>query len=93
METFDFISSIGWRFAFRLLQKQISGISNKMFTQTVELEKDGLISRKVFPVVPRIQIKRERKIARSYFLRSLDTCEAAHENAQRHRQLSCHGRR
>jgi DNA-binding HxlR family transcriptional regulator len=32
-----------------LLQKQISGISNKMFTQTVrELEKDGLISRKVF---------------------------------------------
>lgn len=36
-----------------ILQKKISGISNKMFTQTVrELEKDGLISRKVFPVVP-----------------------------------------
>ncbi len=36
-----------------VLQKKISGISNKMFTQTVrELEKDGLISRKVFPVVP-----------------------------------------
>jgi DNA-binding HxlR family transcriptional regulator len=35
-----------------LLQKKISGISNKMFTQTVrELEKDGLISRKIFPVV------------------------------------------
>jgi DNA-binding HxlR family transcriptional regulator len=36
-----------------MLQKHISGISNKMFTQTVrELEKDGLITRKVFPVVP-----------------------------------------
>jgi DNA-binding HxlR family transcriptional regulator len=35
------------------LQKQIPSISNKMFTQTVrELEKDGLIYRKVFPVVP-----------------------------------------
>ncbi|SDW33106.1 winged helix-turn-helix transcriptional regulator [Flavobacterium degerlachei] len=36
-----------------MLQKHILGISNKMFTQTVrELEKDGLITRKVFPVVP-----------------------------------------
>ncbi|WP_405377995.1 winged helix-turn-helix transcriptional regulator [Nonlabens sp. Asnod3-A02] len=36
-----------------VLQKHIPGISNKMFTQTVrELEKDGLISRKVYPVVP-----------------------------------------
>ena len=36
-----------------ILQKKIAGISNKMFTQTVrELEKDGLIFRKVFPVVP-----------------------------------------
>lgn len=36
-----------------ILQKKIPGISNKMFTQTVrELEKDGLVSRKVFPVVP-----------------------------------------
>jgi DNA-binding HxlR family transcriptional regulator len=36
-----------------ILQKKIPGISNKMFTQTVrDLEKDGLISRKVFPVVP-----------------------------------------
>ena len=36
-----------------ILQKKISGISNKMFTQTVrELEKDGLITRTVFPVVP-----------------------------------------
>ena len=36
-----------------ILQKKIPGISNKMFTQTVrDLEKDGLISRKVYPVVP-----------------------------------------
>lgn len=36
-----------------ILQKKIPKISNKMFTQTVrELEKDGLVSRKVFPVVP-----------------------------------------
>ncbi|RAJ11565.1 winged helix-turn-helix transcriptional regulator [Arenibacter echinorum] len=36
-----------------VLQKKISGVSNKMFTQTVrELEQDKLIERKVFPVVP-----------------------------------------
>jgi DNA-binding HxlR family transcriptional regulator len=36
-----------------ILQKKIGGISNKMFTQTVrELEKDGLLTRKVFAVVP-----------------------------------------
>lgn len=36
-----------------VLQKKVPEISNKMFTQTVrELEKDGLISRKVFAVVP-----------------------------------------
>lgn len=36
-----------------MLQKKVPDISNKMFTQTVrELEKDGLIARKVFPVVP-----------------------------------------
>ncbi|REG86086.1 HxlR family transcriptional regulator [Winogradskyella sediminis] len=36
-----------------VLQKKIPGISNKMFTQTVrELEKDNLITRTVFPVVP-----------------------------------------
>ena len=36
-----------------ILQKKIPGISNKMFTQTVrELEKDGLLTRKIFPVVP-----------------------------------------
>ena len=36
-----------------ILQKKVPEISNKMFTQTVrELEKDGLISRKVYAVVP-----------------------------------------
>lgn len=36
-----------------ILQKKISGISNKMFTQTVrELEKDELVFRKIYPVVP-----------------------------------------
>ena len=36
-----------------VLQKTIPEISNKMFTQTLrELEKDGLVSRKVYPVVP-----------------------------------------
>lgn len=36
-----------------VLQKKIPGISNKMFTQTVrDLEKDGLLTREVFPVVP-----------------------------------------
>ncbi|WP_282050810.1 winged helix-turn-helix transcriptional regulator [Maribacter aquivivus] len=36
-----------------VLQKKVPGISNKMFTQTVrELEKDGLVTREVFPVVP-----------------------------------------
>lgn len=36
-----------------VLQKKVPGISNKMFTQTVrELEKDGLVKREVFPVVP-----------------------------------------
>lgn len=36
-----------------VLQKTIPEISNKMFTQTVrELERDNLVSRKVYPVVP-----------------------------------------
>ncbi|GIZ10200.1 hypothetical protein FUMI01_29260 [Flavobacterium sp. UMI-01] len=36
-----------------ILQKLVPDISNKMFTQTVrELEQDGLISRKIYPVVP-----------------------------------------
>ena len=36
-----------------ILQKTIPKISNKMFTQTVrELERDNLVSRKIYPVVP-----------------------------------------
>ncbi|MCG1036786.1 winged helix-turn-helix transcriptional regulator [Polaribacter sargassicola] len=58
-----------------VLQKQISGISNKMFTQTVrELEKDGLIIRKVYPVVPpKVEYKLSKRGASlENILRSLD---------------------
>lgn len=58
-----------------ILQKKIKGISNKMFTQTVrELEKDGLISRKVFPVVPpKVEYKlSSRGESLEKILRSLD---------------------
>ena len=35
------------------LQRKMSGVSNKMFTQTArELEYDGIVKREVFPVVP-----------------------------------------
>lgn len=35
------------------LQREIGGISQKMLTQTLRsLERDGLVSRKVYPVVP-----------------------------------------
>ncbi len=54
-----------------LLQQEIEGISNKMFTQTVrELEKDGLISRASFPRCPtksRICAYPKRTILRVYF--------------------------
>jgi len=58
-----------------VLQKHIIGISNKMFTQTVrELEKDGLISRKVYPVVPpKVEYTlTERGKSLEAILRSLD---------------------
>ncbi len=58
-----------------ILQRKIPGISNKMFTQTVrELEKDGLITRKVFPVVPpRVEYKlSNRGQSLEKILRSLD---------------------
>ncbi|MFB9055704.1 winged helix-turn-helix transcriptional regulator [Mariniflexile ostreae] len=58
-----------------ILQKKISGVSNKMFTQSVrELEKDGLISRTVFPVVPpKVEYKlSERGRSLEGILRSLD---------------------
>lgn len=35
------------------LQRLMAGVSNKMFTQTArELERDGIVERKVYPVVP-----------------------------------------
>lgn len=35
------------------LQRLMAGVSNKMFAQTArELENDGMIQRKVFPVIP-----------------------------------------
>nr|WP_170062885.1 helix-turn-helix domain-containing protein [Polaribacter butkevichii] len=58
-----------------VLQKHIIGISNKMFTQTVrELEKDGLISRKIYPVVPpKVEYTlTERGQSLETILRSLD---------------------
>lgn len=58
-----------------ILQKKISGISNKMFTQTLrDLEKDGLISRKIYPVVPpKVEYKlSNRGKSLEHILRSLD---------------------
>jgi DNA-binding HxlR family transcriptional regulator len=46
--TLNFISFIGWSLRSGLLQKKISGISNKMFTHRKRIRKDGLISRKFF---------------------------------------------
>jgi DNA-binding HxlR family transcriptional regulator len=58
-----------------ILQKKIPGISNKMFTQTVrDLEKDGLINRKIFPVVPpKVEYSlTKRGKSLEHILRSLD---------------------
>jgi len=58
-----------------ILQRKIEGISNKMFTQTVrELEKDGLINRTIFPVVPpKVEYKlSKRGQSLESILRSLD---------------------
>ena len=58
-----------------ILQNKIQGISNKMFTQTVrDLEKDGLIYRKVYPVVPpKVEYKlSDRGKSLEKILRSLD---------------------
>jgi DNA-binding HxlR family transcriptional regulator len=58
-----------------VLQKHIEGISNKMFTQSVrELEKDGLIVRKIYPVVPpKVEYSlSERGRSLEAILRSLD---------------------
>jgi DNA-binding HxlR family transcriptional regulator len=58
-----------------ILQKKVPGISNKMFTQTIrELEKDGLVARKIFPVVPpKVEYKlTDRGNSLENILRSLD---------------------
>jgi DNA-binding HxlR family transcriptional regulator len=58
-----------------ILQKHILAISNKMFTQTVrELEQDGLISRKIYPVVPpKVEYElTEKGLSLEIILRSLD---------------------
>lgn len=53
MEIYSLIPFDGRIFTFRNFTKKVLGISNKMFTQTVrELERDGLVIRKVYPVVP-----------------------------------------
>jgi hypothetical protein len=49
MEAFNFFSFIGWRLRSGLLQKKISGISNKMFTQTVRELKRRPYFQKIFP--------------------------------------------
>lgn len=58
-----------------ILQKKVPGISNKMFTQTIrELEKDGLVTRKIFPVVPpKVEYKlTDRGNSLENILKSLD---------------------
>jgi DNA-binding HxlR family transcriptional regulator len=45
---FNFISFIGWSLRSGLLQKKISGISNKMFKTVRELEKTALFPEKFF---------------------------------------------
>ena len=58
-----------------ILQKHVLVISNKMFTQTVrELEQDGLISRKIYPVVPpKVEYElTEKGLSLETILRSLD---------------------
>ncbi|MFT5253070.1 MAG: DNA-binding HxlR family transcriptional regulator [Flavobacteriales bacterium] len=58
-----------------ILQKHILDISNKMFTQTVrELEQDGLISRKIYPVVPpKVEYElTEKGLSLETILRGLD---------------------
>ena len=64
-----------------VLQKQTGEISNKMFTQSVrELERDGLIDRKVFATVPpKVEYSLSAK-GRSLesILRSLDAWGAEH---------------
>jgi len=68
-----------------ILQKKVLEISNKMFTQSVrELEKDGLITRKIFPVVPpKVEYKLSTKgKSLETILRHMDTWGAINSNYQ-----------
>ena len=67
-----------------VLQKHIPEISNKMFTQSVrELEADGLIIRKVYPVVPpKVEYAlTERGLSLESILISMDAWGAADEKS------------
>ncbi|ARS33970.1 winged helix-turn-helix transcriptional regulator [Pontibacter actiniarum] len=58
-----------------VLQKHLPDISNKMFTQTIrELEKDNLVERIVYPVVPpKVEYKLTKKgYSLENILKSLD---------------------
>jgi DNA-binding HxlR family transcriptional regulator len=47
------LSEAGGPVRFTELRRSIGGISQKMLTQTLrDLERDGLVTRKVFPVIP-----------------------------------------
>jgi len=68
-----------------ILQKKVLEISNKMFTQSVrELEKDGLITRKIFPVVPpKVEYKLSAKgQSLESILKQMDAWGVANNNCQ-----------
>jgi len=68
-----------------ILQKKVLEISNKMFTQSVrELEKDGLITRKIFPVVPpKVEYKLSAKgQSLETILKQMDAWGVANNNCQ-----------
>lgn len=47
------LSSAGQPVRFSVLRRSIGGISQKMLTQTLrDLERDGLVTRTVYPVIP-----------------------------------------
>jgi DNA-binding HxlR family transcriptional regulator len=58
-----------------LLQKKISGISNKMFTQTVREEKRWPYFQKIFPVVPpKVEYKLSEREEEDRFENILKVC-------------------